>query len=316
MTTAKLKIKKNRKAFLIGLKAFVLIVLVLFGLFIAYTFFIPKSKSTVEQVDRYLCRTSVKAKAETKILKTPSPVNLECYTRFATIEPSKKYEYEKKDNRIRKGVSSKEELREAYADELGGCFWQMGGENGESLYNPFSPFESTGQARCVICSTIDIDEEIIKKYGGTIDKFNSHLRSHNYKDVGIDVPYSRLLGLQNKEFPDFRIERNNKPMSYSVVWIISSTPAKTRTTVYTVGLGILGAGGGYAAGCLAGSVMMPIPPFSLLGCVVGAGAGGAAGAGVGYGAGVIHTLAEDQTYSTNTLIIPADEAEKHCAQLY
>jgi len=301
---------------LMALTALALIILAIFGLIISYYFFIPKSKSTVDKVDRYLCRTSVKAMADTKVLKTPSPLGLNCYTRFVTLKPDKKFEIAQKDNRIEKSITSKEELRDAYADELGGCFWQMGGEDGKSLYNPFSPFESSGQSRCVICATIDIDSDILKKYGGTIDQFNKHLRTHNYKDVGIDVPYNQLLGLQDKEFPDFRLDRDGKPVSYSVVWAITSTDTQTRTTVYSVGLGLLGGAGGHVAGCLAGSLMIPIPPFSLIGCVVGLGAGAAVGSKAGYGAGVLHTLIEDQTYSTNTIIIPADEAEKHCAQLY
>jgi hypothetical protein len=226
----------------------------------------------------------------------------------------KSYGHEQSDNRVKKKISTKEELREVYADELGGCFWQMGGENGQALYNPYSPFEHEGETRCIICATIDIDEEILKKYGGTIDEFNKHLKTHNFKDIGVDVPYNRLLGLQDKQFPDFKIDLAGKPVSYSVIWTISSTPAKT--TVWSLGGGAAGAAGGYVVGCLAGAVMIPVPPFSLIGCVVGTGVGGAAGATVGYGAGVIHTLVEDQEYSVNTAILPANAAEKNCAQLY
>ncbi|MBW2987069.1 hypothetical protein KY336_00835 [Candidatus Woesearchaeota archaeon] len=302
----KLKIQDNKKGFAITLRALAMIILVVFGLVIAYLYFIPKTSETIQGVDRHLCRTSVKAKAQTKFLKTQSPLDMNCYTRFVTAEAGKTYGHQQSDNRVTKKITSKEELREVYADELGGCFWQMGGENGQALYNPYSPFEHEGETRCVICSTIDIDQEILKKYGGTLDEFNKHLKTHNFKDVGVDIPYDRLLGLQNKQFPDIKLELGGKPMSYSAIWAISSTPAKT--TVWSVGGGIAG----HVGGCLVGSIVIPIPPFNLIGCVAGASVGGTAG----YGAGVIHTLAEDQDYSVNVAIIPANEAEKNCAQLY
>jgi short subunit fatty acids transporter len=68
----RLKIGKDKKGFAITLRALAMIVLVVFGLIIAYLYFIPKASETVQSVDRHLCRTSVKAKAQTKFLKKQS----------------------------------------------------------------------------------------------------------------------------------------------------------------------------------------------------------------------------------------------------
>lgn len=298
-------------------KLIVIILVVAAGMLVFY-FTVITTQQTTSIVDRSICRDSLIAKEATVFLESESPIEMACFTRYVDIKYGK-YKEKKKQNKITFYVDDKKQLEQIFADEIAGCWWQMG----EGTIRPFGGFESTGEVRCVICTEISMDEEVARNFP-QLD-LNEYMSKNNYKSpesLGVDQNYLDLLKTPSF-FPQvFETQVDNKPMHYSIVWASSQTKRLPDGTIdlsadpgtiswYRTGGMALGAG----TGCVVGTFIIP-GVGTAIGCKLGAVVGTATGYFVGFAGGIIHTIVGDQDFTSEVHLAPYDAVAKYCKRLY
>ena len=206
---------KNKKAVL-ALETIILIILIMFsGAIIIWWM-----TGVNTDFSREICKTSVITAENTMLLKADSPFQLQCFTRTVQIEQGDK-EIKPKKRLYRFQVDSQKELEKVISEEIAGCWLQMG----EGERNPFGAYANWGQnTRCVVCSEISFDSEIVKDYQ-YID-VSGYMKSQNYNPVdvrNIDKPYRDILPLENIESRPLETSQQGIAQDYSVVFVLGQT---------------------------------------------------------------------------------------------
>ena len=317
--------KIHNKASILSLEVLVGLILVLVFIFLLTFFTVDSTQKAIDKTERDLCLASVKRAESLRILKGDSIVPIDCRTRFIEIKEGTK-KPKRKGNQFTYEINNKKDLMKVFADEMAGCWYQMGSGN----VNMFGNFD--GDKRCVICSEISIDPKMAAKYksvGLDEDTFNDFLTDNKFSTPIFPEGYSKVLKIEEgvvgagevggqKSFPNIKIADAGGAIPYSVIFSIYN---------YNQMFGIVG---GSAAGSTLGSALICAGgaliaiktiglgvPVAIIACS-GVTAGGAA---IGTSAGLIYNSArEDERgnqYFPAWYVKPAADAlEAGCSQLY
>lgn len=261
---------------------------------VAATVFFALSLKKASDIEK--CKLSVATRGKAKILGKPLLANLQCYTRYVTIEKDGTYLNNKL---LRKFNGDLEEgIKSAVADEMFTCWSQFL----EGAYNPFD----VDNTHCVICSEIKFSDEVEGKVPEVKD-FVKYL--YETKIPTTDKSYGKYF-FDTEEAPtdiDERILTNQK---YNVVFGVYYTEERKEFKSYFDGLFVtLGSG---AAGCVGGAAIgvFGLGVAAIPGCVAGAVIGVSAPASI-----ASFTKTEEEKHPF-LLFIESNLVKNECDSLY
>jgi len=151
-----------------------------------------------------ICRTSILAAAQSKSFLNigKSAVSLNC--------PRKELIIKKKDV-VENGVINQNKAHKIIAEEMYRCWNKVGA----GQLDPFSNWEGKGESYCLICSTINFDDELLE-YTKTYENYGKNTNAYihspiaylvNTKIPNSDVTYQEYL-YKEKDIP--RLTKNDK----------------------------------------------------------------------------------------------------------
>ncbi len=314
-----------RKASVLSFEVLVGTILVLVFVFLLTFFTVDSTQKAIDKTERDLCLSSVKRAESLRLFKADSIIPIDCRTRFVEIREGNK-KPKRKDNQFTYEIDSQKELMKVFADEIAGCWYQMGSGN----VNMFGNFDS--DKRCIICSEISIDPKMAAKYksvGLDGDTFSDFLKENKFSTPIFQDKFSKILKIEEgivgagevggqKSFPNIKISDAGGAIPYSVIFSIYNY----NQMFGVVGGSAVGSATGSALIC-AGGALIAIKtvglgiPAAIIACS-GITAGGAA---VGTSAGLVYNaLRTDEKgiqYFPAWYIKPAAEAvDAGCSQLY
>ncbi len=220
------KIKRmEKKASVMSIEVLVGTILVLVIIFSLTFFTIDSTQKAIDKTERDLCLASVKRAESLRLLKGDSIVPIDCRTRFVEIKEGTK-KSKRKNNQFTYEVDTQKELMKVFADEMAGCWYEMGSGD----VNMFGNFDS--DKRCVICSEISIDPKLAVKYksvGLEGDSFQDFLRENKFSTPIFQAKYSEVLKIEEgivgsgevggqKSFPNIVISDAGGAIPYSVIF--------------------------------------------------------------------------------------------------
>lgn len=175
------------------------IFLIITTFLIVFAFSATSGTQVTQVFSRQECRATMELASKTKIdfLSINSPIPIKCATRYATI----KFGDPKKSKDIKTNfpvyyVNNENDLKKVFAEETAECWWQTG----EGKVNPFVSSIKQLQPRCIFCTDIVIEKDVVEKGKITqLTNFNQYLRDEKYSRT--KKPYSEFFG-GNAKFAD------------------------------------------------------------------------------------------------------------------
>ena len=236
-----------KKGSIMSFEVLVGTILVLVFIFFFTFYSIDSTQKAIDKTERDLCLASVKRAESLRFFKSDSIVPIDCRTRFVEIKEDKvlfsgaaisdsgnqkrikdntKLKSKRSGNTFTFYVDSQKELMKVFADEMAGCWYQMGSGN----VNMFGNFD--GDKRCVICSEISIDPKLATKYktvGLEGDSFQDFLKENQFSTPIFQAKYSEVLKIEEgivgfgevgdqKSFPNIVISDAKGTIPYSVIF--------------------------------------------------------------------------------------------------
>jgi len=265
-------------------------ILILVAFFIIFLL-AARAGDVTQAFSRQQCRATVElaSKSNLDFIGFESPIPVECSTRYVTI----KYGDPKKNTGLKTNnpvyyVQDSKDLKKFFAEEFMDCWWQMG-------EGTKKPFISADNSRCIICSDIKIENDVVKDKNGrpritVLDNFNQFMQTEKYPRT--KQPYSDFYQ-PGIIWNDISIaDKDGNPIPYSVTFFY----AKQKRWKAAVSRVI----GGTAAGCTLGA-------GTAVGCLIG----GAFGTGWGIG-----TLIRGTDVVQAVFMTPFKGISTYCGQMF
>jgi len=268
-------------------------ILILVAFFIIFLL-AARAGDVTQAFSRQQCRATVElaSKSNLDFIGFESPIPVECSTRYVTI----KYGDPKKNTGLKTNnpvyyVQDSKDLKKFFAEEFMDCWWQMG-------EGTKKPFISADNSRCIICSDIKIENDVVKDKNGrpritVLDNFNQFMQTEKYPRT--KQPYSDFYQ-SGTVFPDITIAQNGEPVPYSITFFYAK---QKRWKAATVAFG-----GALAGGCAAGMVL---GPGVSVGCGIGAGVGTVMG---------IAKLVKGTEVVQSVFLAPFNGISNYCGQMF
>lgn len=319
----------------LALSALVVIILVLFVGGILVLISIGLLRSGSEFAEREICRSSiaaVAAKQKQTLGDLIYPLNdISCFTRYVTITTGQRFSQRTGDNAVEITVSSQEEAMRAVAEEMAGCWWQMGSGDMDK-YN-FIENDRDTTNMCFACADIFFTDEYIEEFGLTLgssnNSFHNFLQTAVVKDLqlGKNTTYAAVLPGASR-YPDSLSIADSYSVTYAIGHKSYWVESLAGQSALVAGGGTLGAGavvGGTAAaggaavglatgaGALAGAKAAAI---GILSFVPGPGWLVAGALLVGGAALAYHSETADNEALANLQVGPTQEILSSCQRLY
>ncbi|MBW3012467.1 hypothetical protein KY311_04730, partial [Candidatus Woesearchaeota archaeon] len=271
----------------------VIIILSLTVFFILFTF-TSKAGQITQIYSSQQCRASFEIAEKTKVdlFDIESPLPLECSTRYATaMYGNPKQSKDLKTNFPVYYVETSSDLKKVFAEEIGECFWKTG-------EGQIDPFGGDSKERCILCSEITLDEELVKEFNKkgitTLAQFDQFMYQERFART--KRPYAELF--PGRGWQDIQIIGNGQAIPYTIFWH-AFKPSKWDQAKGAFAMVT-------ATGCAAGGVVGAVPG-AIVGCSVGAVGGTITGAVVFF---------KDRELQQGVFVAPFNQISAKCEQMF